>query len=290
MSSEPHSDDKQQRPHAVYERVSKKLSGFSPVFEFVVAISAALTLTLLLFQTCYMSRSNALTKESNENTVKANAAILREMQRTNALTGGTLEESKRQFDLSRSDAATESAEGERRFERSFAHSKAAAAAEQGLTRQSLAESRRALEVSQRARVGVFEFMPYPLEAGKVTPIQYKYRNSGNTTATEVRVFNEIVFGKIPLTDNWHIDTTTTPRSVSTLAAGEIQMASMGVEELPGGMTKELVAAVRSGERMLYMVGVIIYSDGFRVRRFGFCWKHERAGDGWSICPNNNWAD
>ena len=251
--------------------------GFTRVLEVIIALAAIVTAVVAYYQWQAMQATNALT---------ANA--IRAAHDANRLTSEALGKSKRQFDLARSDAADEAAEDERRFERSFTQSKSDAAVEQGLTRESLTESREALEISQRARVGVERLENLTLTEGE-KPISVRLKNSGNTPASEVHA----VIG-------WRLQEMPLPEDFPIVAEGKVEPAPIS---LPAGHGVTIFASppphltalgaerIRDGAVRLYMFGRITYRDVFgRRRETRFCALHEKTTEFWTFCPFGNWAD
>jgi hypothetical protein len=127
------------------DRIVKRLEGFSPIFEFLLTLSALVTLWLLVVQTHYTRAALEETRKSTRAAaVSAQAAL------------DAVAESKRQFNIAQASASVDAAESKRRFAASMTHAQSSLAesrrqAEASLrvAQSSLAESRRQAEASLR---------------------------------------------------------------------------------------------------------------------------------------------
>lgn len=215
--------------------------------------------------------SNALTRGSNEMTRESNASsdkdsrqTLDQMRESNRLTREALDESKmrniQDYELAR----------EERKQRQM----------------ELAQSRYALERAQRAELGIDRIEPVELTAGG-EPLKsgVTIRNSGRTTATEIRMVTGYAYLTSPIEPNHPI----VPEgrvvgSVTVLAPGATTFTPLSI----AGLTESGLGKVRRKELTLYVFGELSYVDGFGNKRLTrFCGYHEGDANHWNHCPNNN---
>ncbi len=230
----------------------------------------------------------------------ASFLMWRAMEKSNAAASAALIQGRDQFNQLRSDATKGSNKEQERFLVSLAESarqadagrsqsSADARASLELARKSLGESRRALEISRRAHLAVFAWKPFSL-AGGFQEMSVDLRNVGSVPATNVDVvaFAEVRPG--PLPDNWIMP----PEATNGREAFRAVIAP-GQDDWIGNrdclLSPQDAQSVASGRQQLYYVGRVTYDDGFgRIRHLGYCAHHHASGDGWDICPNNNYAD
>jgi len=154
-----------------------------------------------------------------------------------------------------------------------------------MMRQGLEESRRALVMSQRAEIGVESTVTegLPSEWGLPVFIRVTIRNTGQTTATRMRVISGAAYLSKPIQPNYPIvDKGKKIGSIATLPPnGTAQMVIL----IPR-LTRDAFEMFRRGEAQLYAYGDIVYLDGFgNKRRTRFCAQYESGQ--WGQCPNNN---
>ncbi len=155
-----------------------------------------------------------------------------------------------------------------------------------LTRQSNELTVRAVEISARAEIAVEQVRTETLSPrGEPASTVIVIRNTGGTSATELRVLSCAAYLPSPIQANFPIgDNGKVVGSVGTLAAGSTLEIYVLVEE---ELTESDFQGVRQGETQLYVFGEITYLNGFeRTRRTRFCLQHE-GGHRWGQCPNNN---
>ena len=253
--------------------------GFTRSLEVIIAVATLTSAAVAWVQWQAMERNNAITNES-----------VKEARRAADAAFAAITESKRQFDLARKDAADAGREERDRFLTSLVAQMQNAAVEQGLTRESLNESRAALEFTQRARIGVEEFPRKKLSGpGEPTNFSVRVKNSGAVPATGVRFRFTCYLGKTVL-DGAALEAPAPGPFVSrgVLAGGAYAELFGEIRALTADEIKDLDA--RSS--VLYCIGEILYGDGFgKARVTTFCGIHPPEKEaGWRICDAHNRAN
>ncbi|HSS52916.1 MAG TPA: hypothetical protein VLX28_28565, partial [Thermoanaerobaculia bacterium] len=102
-STDPEINDQKNTAESKRERFTKKLEGFSSVFEFAVAAAAVVGVLLVIIQIRYLGKSDQLsrdalhlTRENNASSDKTAAQILARMEASNKLSADAMKESQRQ--------------------------------------------------------------------------------------------------------------------------------------------------------------------------------------------------
>lgn len=156
-----------------------------------------------------------------------------------------------------------------------------------LARESLAESRQALQVSQRARLALEERGGFGIEE---TSRWLRIKNTGLTPAHRVRsVIIEVVSAK-PIVAEAELDAgfARSPSiSVSTdVAAGQTITASFDTR----GKTDDLVASLSAKKSFIYVGARTEYEDVFgNKRELRYCVTLTKPPDTWTLCSFGNWA-
>ena len=154
-----------------------------------------------------------------------------------------------------------------------------------LTRESNALTARALEITQRAEIAVDQVKTETLAAaGNPLSARVTIRNTGETTATGLRVIAGFAYLPSPIQPNYPmVDNGEVAGSVATLRADGSTEIFVPIADL----TEDALQMVRGGKAKLYVFGDATYLNGFgHKRRTRFCAQHESGGQ-WGQCPNNN---
>ncbi|HEV7670639.1 MAG TPA: hypothetical protein VGS22_19130 [Thermoanaerobaculia bacterium] len=207
---------------------------------------------------------------------------------------------KEQFAISQSRAGFDAAIDQTRFseqlnasekqaETSRKQNAADAAASLKLASKSLDESRRALGVSQRARLAAISYGEFPLVAGVEREASVGIRNSGPVPATNVDAIFTWEIRRDSIPDNWAPKIGIRPSSLRLVVSPGEPTRIFGLP-IPA-LREEEVKSIGEGTKFLYFFGRFAYNDGFGVtRQLIFCGVHRQTGNAWDTCPNNNYAD
>jgi hypothetical protein len=208
-------------------------------------------------------------------------------------------ESERRFNATlkqQSDAAAKQAElmagSNQALEDAIATMQTNAAAEQGLTREGLAASRRALAVSQRARIALKEILPFSMVVSDdLQPITARFVNTGAVPATAVRYRMECemdpettaLLKMVKQSEGFN------PNARGVIAAHEtndlIYYASPLAQQQVDSFNEQMATFV--------CLGMVTYEDGFgQQRTTGFCLFRQAifGGEKWLACDSENYAD
>lgn len=266
-------------PQAAGRQIGRwwKDRGFTRSLEVIIAIATVVNAWVAYVQWDAMERANTEARRS------ADAAV------------AAVKESKRQFDLQRKDAIEAAKEEQERFLISVAQQQDNASIEQGLTRSSLEESKRALAITQRARLGVEHIDDIALNdlaaltGDALIKAKVTIGNSGALPATDI-ITEGLGMAYVP--------STTMP---SPPGHADSPIGGGGVLHSDGSRMLEVeipalgparMESIRMGRGFLYIQGVVSYLDGFgKRRRTEFCYYHEPdPGSGWLTCRFRNRAD
>jgi hypothetical protein len=207
-------------------------------------------------------------RSSRESSRRADAS-LEESRRLNTLTADMVAEARRQAEASRQQSARD------------------AAASLELARKSLEESKRALEVSQRAWLGFYSATNYTPEPGVRGIVHVTIGNSGRLPATAAKIWMN---SQTKRYDEPGLEPEEPSGIISLAVIHPGYPQTSPIEIYP--LSSDQIEAVKKGVLIIYIVGVVSYDDGFgRNRRTLFCIYHQ-PGDkaGWNLCATGNKAE
>lgn len=181
-------------------------------------------------------------------------------------------------------AAEATAKGSEQAEADRIQSEAGAAVEQGLTRQTIADSRRSFEIASRARLAMAGDSDVQLQAGVPFVAWVHITNTGLVPASNVRTSSTMVMRDKPLPAD-------AARKISVYEHVMDVGAGLGlqVSNIFPALDRQTVESIANGPTYLYLYGRVKYNDGFgKERTLGFCVQYKLTE--WKLCPDNNWAD
>lgn len=188
---------------------------------------------------------------------------------------------------------TSGAETKAQIDRLIAQQKRNADAMQG----SISQAQRALDASiaasqidQRAWVGINTFGSPIISAGVQATAGFQIQNTGRTPAKYVRVYS--VLDPVAAGHNPDFDDLPTQESRGTLLPNEaVHVTLNGTRGIKTGLSQIGVNMVNSGAQVLFVHGIICYSDVFDVPHWiTFCTRFIPGTGELMFCPANNEID
>lgn len=317
MPAAPNNGEYERRADGIRQRASKKLEGFSPLFELAVAVSAVIGVFLLAFQIYYMRESNRLvqdslrlTRESNEETRIASDDALRMSARTlgmmadqNRLASDAIAKAERQAEAGRQEAAR-LAESNRAdanatleaMKESNRITREAAAESNRLTRDSneltekgMRRARRELLENRRPEVTAMRAEDFPSSDPGLIIARVVFKNTG-----KVPVKDAVFSGTMTIADFSFQSADWGARGYSTILMHTFDVGEefgLVVRDLPQ-ITGDQLQAFASGEQVLYAFGWVHPGDDpikQRIQHLFFCFQLMQDGI-WTPCHNNNYLE
>lgn len=172
-----------------------------------------------------------------------------------------------------------------------------AALQSFMTREQIQDARRALELEQRAWIGVKDVSGEPV-AGKPMLATVTVHNSGSTPAREITVQYFAVLGvgkEYPPTPTFNpsADRNTERRSVAVAPPGMsfsviAPVRGIGPDEGVVIMNESLVTAIAQDQFRIYVYGRVMYKDVFDSAHWlDFCYLYVGSQRGYAQCREHN---
>jgi hypothetical protein len=261
------------------ERFTKKLEGFSPVFEFAVAAAAIVGVLLVIIQIYYLGKSDRLSRKSLQLTRENNAAsdittrkILEKMQESNRITREALTASK-----NLSDAAS----------RANKLAEERAATDQWSAVATASREERFFRVAHRARLGNVTVDKIELQPGRDMEVRANYRNDPASLPAEHVIAKSNTWAAI-----WDDPLPKTLTFIPPLL-GETPEIVVG----PGGTPyttavwkapEPIIGLIKERRLRWYFFGRITYTDALKTKGLlEFCFFYYPPTNDWAYCKDHN---